>query len=158
MSKRLSEADRMAILTARAAGVPVGELARRYHVTRQTISTVLSRLKEAKYSDAKAEFDAVVYRSRLRRKAFVAVEAGLDCTEDQYKRGNLGAVTLKGLGDFQPDSSDTLNVLLLSNARLPDDLKLNFESRGDFVDVTPTTENRERRLISTDDVLEDEGQ
>ena len=109
---RITESDKLAIVTARAAGVPVNELAKRYRVSRQTISAVLGKLKDGKHADAKEEFDATVYRSKLCRKAYVAVEAGLDCEKDPYKRANVGTTTLKGLGEFEADTSQNVNLIL----------------------------------------------
>ena len=125
---KLTDSDRAAILVARAAGVSVNELAKRHGVTRQTISAVLSTLKNSRHADAKAEFDATVYRSTLRRKSYRAVEAGLDCEDDQYKRGNLGATTLKGLGDFAGDAvtNNNINMFVQMVAGLPQDWQRDY--------------------------------
>jgi hypothetical protein len=118
---KITESDKLAIVTARAVGVSVNELAKRYDVSRQTISSVLAGLKNAKHKDAKEEFDAIVYRNRLRKKAYEGVEAGLDCSDDQYKRGNLGVQVLKGVGDFNGDSINvTFNQFVAS---IPDDMR-----------------------------------
>lgn len=113
MSK-LTEADKLAIVASRAAGVAVNEIAKRHRVSRQTIHSVLSVLKKGR-PEAQEEFDAIVYRNRLRRKSYTAVEAGLDDQTDSYRRGTLGISFLKGVGDLRPDQTH-VNVNALINA------------------------------------------
>lgn len=136
---KITESDKLAIVASRAAGVPVNELAARYKVSRQTISNVLSGLKDAQRKDAKEEFDAMTYRSTLRRKGYKAVEAGLDCEDDQYKRGNLGAVVLKGLGDFTGESIN-LNVQQFI-ASIPEDMRERYLTLDDVTEVSAAEGN-----------------
>ena len=131
---KITESDKLAIIAARAAGVPVSELASRYRVSRQTISTVLGKLKDARHQDARDEFNATVYRSKLRRKGYEAVEAGLDCDADPYKRGNLGVAALKGIGEFASDQAD-VNVFLQSIMQLPADMRDEYLFPDDVVEV-----------------------
>lgn len=47
-----------------------------------------------------------VLDKRLKPKAFSAVEAGLDATEDPYKRAHVGIAVLKGMGILQSDQAN----------------------------------------------------
>ena len=137
---KLTDSDRAAILVARAAGVPVNELAKRHGVTRQTIHAVLSTLKNSRHADAKEEFDATVYRSTLRRKSYKAVEAGLDDERDQYKRAGVGVQVLKGVGDFAPDNGrGDINVFVQQVMELPADWQKEYFNIN-VTDVEPEQE------------------
>ena len=72
-------------------------------------------------------------RDRLEVKAVRAVEDGLDCEDNPYKRGNLGATVLKGLGVFN-DESVHLHINQLINS-VPE-------------------EWRDRYLVSSEDLIE----
>jgi hypothetical protein len=43
------------------------------------------------------------WRADMEKRAVVAVNAGLDATEDPYKRAAVGGMALKGLRVFEPD-------------------------------------------------------
>jgi hypothetical protein len=121
---KLTEADRMAIVASRAAGVAVNELAKRYRVSRQTIHTVCSVVKKSSRQEAQEEFDSITFRNRLRRKGFVAIEAGLDDSTDNYRRGSIGVQVLKGLGEFNdPDINVHVNAMF---AAVPPEWKRDF--------------------------------
>jgi hypothetical protein len=78
----------------------------RYRLYRTSVNRICSLFRrqapQSEFASPTAE-----YKQRLKTKAIVAVEAGLDDTSDNYRRGNLGAVTLKGLGEF--DNQVTVN-------------------------------------------------
>jgi hypothetical protein len=114
---KLTESDRMAIIAGRAAGRGVNELAKRYNVSRQSIWAVLSVLKKGQCKEAQEDLDATFLKNRLRRKSYDAVEAGLDDSADNYRRGNLGLGFLKGTGDLAPDR---LSVNTFINACPPE--------------------------------------
>jgi len=132
---KLTESDRLAIVAARTQGVPVGELAARYGVHRNTITNLLAELKAGIQKTPQQEFDAQVYRNTLRRKSYVAVEAGLDCQDDQYKRANVGTTVLKGLGDF--DGADVNVNVQAMIAAIPEELRWRYVGGS----ATPAVDN-----------------
>jgi hypothetical protein len=125
MSK-LSPLDKQAIIAAYVGGEGPTSIAQRLGVSRQWVSTIVNGFKRQRAGIE--DFDIVNYRSRLKRKAVVAVEAGLDCDEDEYKRGNLGATVLKGLGEFSPDQVNQIDVLI---ANMPADMRAELD-RGEI--------------------------
>ena len=133
--KRTQPADKLDILKLRASGLSAPDIAKRLGRSKTTIMYHLNQLNRAK-RPAQDEFDATVARNTLRIKGYKAVEAGLDCDEDAYKRGSLGVATLKGLGDFAADNPSTsINVFYQAIQQLPPDWRNQYVS-GDDDDPT----------------------
>jgi AcrR family transcriptional regulator len=102
---RTSEAERQAIIAERLAGVSVNDIAKRYGINPATVWRICKKTQE---TAAKLADD---WRSKMRHKAIRGVNAGLDATDDPYKRAGIGVQVLKGLGDFRGDTD--LNVVTL---------------------------------------------
>lgn len=96
----ITPAIEKAVIADRMAGLTTIEIGRKYELHRVTVSRIMSRFR---HESPQTEFasPAGEYRQRLKAKAIVAVEAGLDDPTNNYKLGNLGAVTLKGLGEWE---------------------------------------------------------
>src|SRR2546426_7163176 len=63
-----------------------------------------------------------LFRSRenLRRRAYPAVQAGLEDDSDAYKRANVGIQVLKGTGDLTPDTAVQVSIQTMLAAVPPD--------------------------------------
>ncbi len=93
---------KQAICADAVAGLRVKEIAERHHVHRVTVSKVLARFRREVPNNILADPEGD-FKTRLKTKAIVAVESGLDDLTDSYKRGNLGVSVLKGVGVFQDE-------------------------------------------------------
>ena len=58
------------------------------------------------------------YKERLKGKAVVAVEDGLECSVDPYKRCGLGVQVLKGIGEFEGENPLVGIVIQIEGSRL----------------------------------------
>src|SRR5215471_15872802 len=116
--KKLSELDKKAIIAAYAGGEGPTSIALRLGFSRQWVSTIVNEFKRQRAGID--DIDVVNYRSRLKRKSIVAIESGLDCGDDPYKRGNLGATVMKGIGEFGPDQVNHIDLLVQN---MPEEFK-----------------------------------
>ena len=99
----LTELQRQAIIASVASGRSQISVAKDFGVHRNTVHALCVTVKPfVKRPDPSV---STAWRDRMRSKAVVAVEAGLDCPDDAYKRGGLGVQALKGLGDFAPEQA-----------------------------------------------------
>ena len=89
-----------AIVSDKAAGLTVRQIAAKYDVSLNTVSRVVRRFKDAEPRTELANGVAEGYRERLKSKAIVAIESGLDYDADPYKRAHLGVKVLEGTGEF----------------------------------------------------------
>jgi transposase-like protein len=105
----------------------ISKLAAKHDVTRRTIYNYIRKIQKNKKAPLEPLSDAD-FKATLKPKAVKAVEAGLDCTEDSYKRGALGIQFLKGTGDLQPDGMVGINVLMKN---IPSDLRAEFKALPD---------------------------
>jgi len=95
------------------AGASPSALSREFHVSRQSLSKLKSQLRRRDLrSDRPSQYDFEMAKQDLRRKAYPAVAAGLDCPKDPYKRGNLGVQVLKGTGDLFGDTNVNVGIQL----------------------------------------------
>jgi len=93
-----------AIFADRSAGLTLQQLADKYNVHPNTVSRIVRKFAKENPQTELAQGLLAGCRDRLEVKAVRAVEDGLDCTENPYRRGNLGVSVLKGLGVFNDDS------------------------------------------------------
>jgi len=96
--KKLAPIDEKALLASYVAGEGPTELAKRFGISRQWVSKLVNDFKRQRAGIE--DIDGVNYKSRLRRKAIVAVESGLDASGDPYKRARVGVNVLEGIGEF----------------------------------------------------------
>lgn len=111
----LTPRQRASIIADWGAGMPVPAIAVKYHRTAPTIYRMIHPLRT---SETPPEMISPTsdWRSRLRQKGVAAVEAGLDCGDDAYRRAEVGVKTLKGLGEFQGEAQ-TVNMMLSETPR-----------------------------------------
>lgn len=86
------------ILKARLAGATREETARKLHVSVRTVDEVMRDARREGYLTK--EVDALTWKDRLKDKSITAVEAGLNCNKDPYRRADVGVKVLKGIGEF----------------------------------------------------------
>jgi len=94
---------RQAIFADRSAGLTVRQVAEKYGVHPNIVVSVCKKFAKEDPRTELAQGLLSGCRDRLEVKAVLAVENGLDCTENPYRRGNLGVSVLKGLGVFNDD-------------------------------------------------------
>ena len=113
MPSKLTEHQRHQIAERLLTGESPAALAREYGVSRPYLSRVRALLRGRRKLRrlAPAEFDYTTARDELRRKAYLAVLAGLDCDRDDYKAAALGVQVLKGMGDLNADTNVTLQTM-----------------------------------------------
>ena len=105
----LSASEKAAIITLRAENYTVASIARKLNRTPRPIFRFLKIQRDLA---AKAGVLDVDFRETMKVKAVEAVNDGLDCKDDPYKRGNLGKGVLVGLQVFAPDSQLNINQLI----------------------------------------------
>ena len=85
-----------AMVADKALGMTNKEIAEKYGAHRNTVSRVCKEVRETVPNSALS----VGWQEEMAERAKKAVNKGLDCPDDAYKAGSLGATTLKGLGEF----------------------------------------------------------
>jgi hypothetical protein len=75
--------------------------------------------------------DVAGYRNGFKRKSIVAINAALDDRSDNFKRGSLAVNAMKGIGEFNGDQGNYVDVLI---ATAPPDIRDQFETiaRGEL--------------------------
>src|SRR5688572_21283266 len=121
--KKLAPIDEKALLASYVAGEGPTELAKRFGISRQWASKIVNDFKKERAGIE--DIDGVNYKARLRRKAIVAVESGLDAQDDPYKRARVGVNVLEGIGEFDNGrqihvDSDVRIVFSWGTAQEPD--------------------------------------
>src|SRR5215831_15925975 len=92
------------IFADRSADLTVRQVAEKYGVHPNTVVSICKKFAKEDPRTELAQGLLSGCRDRLEVKAVKAVESGLDCTENPYRRGSLGVSVLKGLGVFNDDS------------------------------------------------------
>jgi len=98
--KRLDTATKNAIIADRLSGIPGEVVGRKYGIHEASVARMMKRFREQTDSKAAVNQTPGDYRSRLRQKSIVAIDAGLDPNPNKYKAGNLGVAVMKGIGEF----------------------------------------------------------
>jgi hypothetical protein len=133
----IDEPTRKAIIADRIAGFTNSQVAAKYGVHPMTVSKFFRRFqKEA--PQAEAAISATDWKQRLKVKSINAIEAGLDCQSDPYKRAGVGLQVMKGIGEFAPDTVPEVAVLLTT---IPGELRTPFglNDQGEFDPVEVIT-------------------
>src|SRR5262249_33920226 len=108
-----------AIFADRSAGLTVRQIAEKYGVHANTVSSICKKFAKEDPRTELAQGLLSGCRDRLEVKAVKAVESGLDCSDNPYKAGNLGVSVLKGLGVFN-DESFNVHINQLFNSVPPE--------------------------------------
>jgi hypothetical protein len=130
MALSLAKQKKQAILRKLTEELLAGDnnvtaLAAKHEVSRKTMYEYIKKIQRKKIPlEPISDGD---FKLLLKPKAVEAVQAGLDCPEDAYKRGSLGIQFLKGTGDLQPDNAIGINVLFNN---MPSDLKAEYRVLG----------------------------
>jgi hypothetical protein len=86
-----------------ATGLTRSEIARKYNISNGTVSYHIMKVRQSQMARARGERPD--YKSQMLVTAVRAVNAGLRCKEDPYRRATIGVAVLKGLGEFEGDST-----------------------------------------------------
>jgi hypothetical protein len=93
------EGTKMAIIADKAAGVPVRVICSRYGLNASTVWRICKKVQLAHPRSALSRGSTSEdLKTRITSKAYNALEGGLDCADDPYRRGALGHQTLKEIG------------------------------------------------------------
>ena len=76
--KRLDTATKNAIIADRLSGIPGEVVGRKYGIHEASVARMMKRFREQTDSKAAVNQTPGDYRSRLRQKSIVAIDAGLD--------------------------------------------------------------------------------
>jgi DNA-binding CsgD family transcriptional regulator len=118
----LTEGEKAQLILMKSQGHKIKDIAAHFGIGARGVSHHIAALKrKAGYKDAAhtEKLELPNPKQIVQKKAYQAVEAGLDCVDDPYKRGNLGVRVLQGTGEFQPDGGG-VNVLTLINTMPPE--------------------------------------
>jgi len=75
--------------------------------SRETVSRALRKFSEVTIA---APSHVESEKEILTKKAYAAVQNGLDCPTDPYRQADVGIKTLKGIGEFDDADSKTVSV------------------------------------------------
>jgi hypothetical protein len=89
-----------AVIADRASGLSTIEIGKKYELHRVTVSRICSGFKKS-VPNSELAAPAEDYRTRLKVKSIKALDAALDCGQDNYKRGGIAIQVMKGIGEFQ---------------------------------------------------------
>lgn len=95
--KRLPESTRHAIVARFTVNGSILQTANEFGVHRNTVQRLVNSVRNVPNSP----LNAVEWKAETKARAISAVNAGLDCKDDPYKRGELGNKVLVGLGEFK---------------------------------------------------------
>lgn len=105
-----------AILADRAIGLSRDVCAEKYGVHVRTVDRIFKAFKAAKEkTNPELGESKEVIVNQFRRKAVKAVNAGLDCTKDAYRRAGIGVKVMEGIGDFKSNEVTINNFNLVAN-------------------------------------------
>lgn len=130
-----TEFQLQAISAAIGSGRSQESIAQEFNCNRVTISRIAQRLRKA------TESLGASWKTAQISKAIEAVNAGLDCKDDPYKRMDGGIKVLTGQQVYKTaDASTTLNIFY-NTQDLPRDwysqMKPIEESDAPVIDITP---------------------
>lgn len=99
-----------AIIADKVAGSTNAAIALRYQVSEHTVSRVYRQFISAanrarKLSDEPPE----IFHKKIRAKAVTAIESGLVCNKDPYRRAGVGIKVMQGIGEFKGDNASVIN-------------------------------------------------
>jgi len=129
----ITDAEKMTVCMLRGKGLSVEEIGEKLRRTPESIRGIL-RQAEALARAAGLNFD---WREDLREKAVHAIRSGLTHEKDPYKQAGIGVQTLKGLGEFENETSVNIGALMSS---IPEN------ARGRYI----TLESTDVKLISSE--------
>lgn len=134
LRRELNDAERTAILSMSGDGQSAAEIARTLKRNAVTVSKVIN---EARELTKKLGIPSTDWRETMQGKAIVAINAGLDATDDPYRRATVGLSAAKGLGILEQDAA--LSVVNLLNG-IPAEHRDRYVSLDEPVNVTPIPE------------------
>jgi hypothetical protein len=97
----MNETTKGAVIADRAAGLPMKLICERYAIDASTVWRVCKKIQQAYPESAVSRGAASTdLKTRITSKAYNALEGGLDCVDDAYKRGVLAHQVLKEIGSL----------------------------------------------------------
>lgn len=140
---QIPAAVRQAIIIEKANQAPTQLIAVRYDVAPETVNRIWrdfcnSAAKVRKVADETPEET----RTWLKGKALVAIESGLDCERDPYRRAAVGVNVMKGIGEFKSDHGDGAQINVLVNA-VPEEWKQRY--------ITAPRDIKQLQKVNTND-------
>lgn len=113
---KIPPAIRKAVIVEKARGTPTKLIALQLDISEESVRNIWSKFtKEAVEVSMITDEAPAHLKNRLKAKAVIAIENGLDWDQDPYRQGALGVQVMKGIGEFKSDH-DTgqakVNVLI----------------------------------------------
>ena len=121
---RLSAAQKLAAIQLHSQTGRVDQTAQAFGVSTRTMSTLLKSARSAAPQGA----GAPDWRGSMAERAKDAVNRGLACPDDAYRAGSLGAVALKGLGEFDNGDRAGASVSVVFTSAMPSDAVASLEA------------------------------
>ena len=126
----LLPAVRRAIIFEKSQGTPTKLIAIKYDITAATVRRIVHDFfKQAADVSRLIDEGAEKFKGRIRGKAAMAIESGLDCERDPYRQGALGVAVMRGIGEFKPDTAIEAKFNVLVNA-VPQEWKQRYIGSG----------------------------
>lgn len=101
---------RKAIIMDRAKGIPSKIIAAKYDVGVGSVRSIWKEFAGTIGTRASDEDDPVRFKSKIRKKAIDAIENGLECDRDPYRRAGVGIKVMEGIGEFKGDQGKNGDV------------------------------------------------
>ncbi len=143
-SKRLSEAQKYAIVAAVTTGETQQSVAKRFKVNPNTVCTLVKSVKQISQGPL-----SPTWRTRLAEQipadSVDAIHASVLDREDVHKAASTGIAILKGIGVLASENSSTVNIFMNDVARLPADWQKEYFNVDDAqpVDATDVTDKED---------------
>ena len=127
-SRYLNDAQRQAIVSAVSSGIPQNVVAQQFGVNRVTVSKIMRSMRQATHDMLGGD-----WKQQQVTLGATAVNAGLRCEDDPYRRADLGVKVLTGLGVYKSEASSTTTNIYVNVQDLPSD----WHSRMEFISGEP---------------------
>ena len=132
----LSDPQRQAIIVAVSSGRSQTSVAKEFGVHLNTVNRIINTVRNTT-KQAGITASGSDWRQSQTQRAVRAVDAGLDATDDPYKRATIGVQALKGLGVYVGDNAgSTTNVFIAQMQNLPADWREKYVRSEDVIDAT----------------------
>ncbi len=136
-SRRLSEPQKYAIVSAVSLGETQQSVAKRFKVNPNTVCSLVKSVKQIAQSPLSPSWRARL-ADEIPRDSVDAIHASVLDREDVHKAATTGIAILKGIGVLASENSSTVNIFMNDVSRLPQDWQKNYFNVDDAQPVEAT--------------------
>ena len=139
-TKRLTPAQRTAIVAAVAQGQTIGQVAQQFGVHRNSVSILVNAVRKQVPNSVIALQRETVQTvvQHISNGARDAIQRSVNDLQDVHKAATTGLSWLKGTGELAGDGGSTLNVFFSQVNNLPADWQAKYVSNEEFIEVNAT--------------------